>query len=77
MVWPAIGALGTAFLGYKSAQSQAQQQAAQNALLKEQYEQQKLERAPIVTGAKDQLSAGRWIDPNTCLLYTSSSPRDS
>ena len=41
------------FLGYKGAQSQAQQQQAQNALLKEQYEQQKLERAPIVAGAKE------------------------
>lgn len=65
MVLPVIGTLGAAYFGYKGAQSQAQQQAAQNALLKEQYEQQKLERAPIVTGAKDQLSAGRWIDPKT------------
>ena len=58
---PVIGG----FLGYKGQQDVNAQTAAQNALLRDQYEQQKLERAPIVTGAQDQLQGGRWIDPAT------------
>ena len=59
MSW--IPAAITGFLGYQGARDQAAQQAANNALLKEQYEYEKSVRAPAVTGAQNQLSAGRWI----------------
>ena len=58
-----LGGLASAYFGYRGARSQAQQQAAQNALLREQFEQQKLERAPIIAGAKHQLEGGRWVSP--------------
>ena len=60
MSW--IPAAITGFLGYQGAKDQAAQQAANNALLKEQYEYEKSVRAPAVTGAQNQLSAGRWVD---------------
>ena len=53
------------FLGYRGAKSQADQQAAQNALLQQQYEWQKSKETPGVTGAQNQLGAGRYIDPNS------------
>ena len=53
------------FLGYKSQRDANRATEAQNALLREQYEQQRRERAPVVAGATHQLSAGRYLDPNT------------
>ena len=52
----------SAFAGYQGQKSANQQTAAQNALLKQQYEWQKNKEAPGVTGAQDQLGAGRWLD---------------
>ena len=62
MVWNIAAPLITGFLGYKGAQSQAQQQQAQNKLLQDQFDYQKQVAAPVITGAQDQLSAGRWVD---------------
>ena len=60
MSW--IPSLATGFLGYLGAKDQASQQAANNALLREQYDYEKSVRAPAVTGAQEALQAGRWVD---------------
>ena len=54
--------LATAFLGYKGAKSQADQQKKQNELLAQQYEWQKSKEVPGVTGAQQALQGGYWLD---------------
>ena len=49
--------LASAFLGYRGAQSQANQQAAQNRLLQQNYAWQKAKETPGVTGAQNALQS--------------------
>ena len=58
----AIAAL-TGFLGYKGAKKQADAIAAQNAILKEQYEWEKSKEVPGVSGAKDVIANASQFQP--------------
>lgn len=58
----ALAGLGTAFLGYKGQKDANKQTAANNALLKEQYEWDKSKEVPGVAGAQNALQGQHWVD---------------
>ena len=60
-IGPAIAGVA----GYLGAQSQANQQKAQNEILAQQHEWEKSKEVPGVVGAQNVLSGGYWIDPTS------------